>query len=425
MSQGWVTGDLLGTAFPAHPASLRDGGAAFFTRAFCASGALDGHESVTRITRFQEVSSGSTGRKLLLDVEYDRAHPGLPTELFVKFSRDFGDPLRDRARTQMNSEVRFARLSSVPGFPIVVPSTLFADYHGASGTGILITERIPYGTNGVERQYQKCLDYEMPDPIGHYRALLTTLGRLAGVHRSGALSTDLADQFPVDLRAATVGEPRPLTADRLTRQLLRLDEFACAYPGLLPANVRSPDFMAQLGQQAYEVARKEPAIWSHLAADSDYIGLCHWNANIDNAWFWRTDEGELRCGLMDWGCVSQMNLAMAVWGCLSGAETAMWNHHLDELLRLICAEVRTSGGPAMEPAVLQAHLQIYVALMGITWLLDVPALIRGRLPEGGAEITPSDPRIKGDESVRAPLLMLANVLNLWETGRLGDVLNAI
>ncbi len=273
----------------------------------------------------------------------------------------------------MDSEVRFARLSSTPGFPIVVPSTQFADYQGASGTGILITERIAFGTNGIEPQYQKCLDYEMPDAIGHYRALLTALGRLAGAHRSGALPSDLADQFPVDLRAAAVGEPRPLVAERLSRQLSALAEFVDAYPGLLPANVRSPRFLERLTRQAHDVMRSETAIWARLASDSDYVGLCHWNANVDNAWFWRTPEGELQCGLMDWGCVSQMNVAMAIWGCLCAAETAMWNTHLDELLQLVCTEVHDSGGPCMEPSVLGAHLQVYVALMGITWLLDVPA----------------------------------------------------
>jgi hypothetical protein len=84
--------------------------------------------------------------------------------LFVKFSRDLDNPLRDRGKTQMEPEVRFASLSRVPGFPIPVPQVQFGDYHRRSGTGILITERISYGDRGIERHYHKCLDYEMPDP---------------------------------------------------------------------------------------------------------------------------------------------------------------------------------------------------------------------------------------------------------------------
>ena len=89
----------------------------------------------------------------------------LHTELFVKFSRDFDDPVRDRGRTQMESEVKFASSSLAPGFPIAVPRTLFADYHRATGTGILISQRIAFGANGIEPQYHKCLDYEMPAPL--------------------------------------------------------------------------------------------------------------------------------------------------------------------------------------------------------------------------------------------------------------------
>jgi hypothetical protein len=60
--------------------------------------------------------------------------------------------------------------------------------------------------------------------------------------------------------------------------------------------------------------------------------------------------------------------------------------------------------------------------MGVAWLLDLPALIRKRF---GATAPNSrmDPRIKDDESIRAPLQMLSNLLNLWERHRIGDLLD--
>ena len=174
----WATGDRVGVPFPADPAALRDGGPRFLTEAFRASGVLAGDDIVTAITDFRQVAGGSTGRKVVLSVSYDKRAPALPTELFVKFSRDFDNPTRDRGRTQMEPEVRLASLSRAPGFPIAVPSVLFGDYQRQTGTGILITERIQFGDNGIERQYHKCLDYEMPEPLEHYRALLSALARL-------------------------------------------------------------------------------------------------------------------------------------------------------------------------------------------------------------------------------------------------------
>lgn len=417
MNDRWVVGDQSGLSFPADPATFRDAGVPFLTKVF--------QTPVSEMTRCEEVTGGSTGRKMLLDVEYPEPQRGLQTKLFVKFSRDFDDPLRDRGRTQMESEVKFATLSLAPGFPIVVPRTLFADYHRATGTGILISERITFGTNGIEPQYHKCLDYEMPRPADHYRTLLTSIARLAGAQRSGLLPSHLTEQFPVDLRAAAVGEPPPLTPDRLHRRVTRLAEFADAYPGLLPDNMRSRGFLDSLVVEAPQVLQNEAAIWRCLAAATDYIALSHWNANVDNAWFWTGDDGVLRCGLMDWGCASQLNVAMAIWGAMSAAEIDLWDDHFDEFVEIFCNEVVVSGGPTLNPAALKRQVTLYALLMGVTWLMDVPALVRSRIPDGGAAVRRTDPAIKGDESVRAPLQMLSNVLNLWASSDIGAALRGL
>ncbi len=204
--------------------------------------------------------------------------------------------------------------------------------------------------------------------------------------------------------------------------MTQLAEFVETHPWLVPANVGSPEFLARLGEDVPRVAHHEHTIARQLATDSDYVALCHWNANIDNAWFWRDTDDVLRCGLMDWGCVSQMNVGMAIWGAMSGAETDMWNQHFDELLHLFVAEVHRYGGPDLDPDRLRRHTLLYAAVMGVAWLLDVPALIRARF--GAAPSSRKDPPIRDDESVRAPLQMLSNLLNLWERHRLGDLVDA-
>ncbi|OBH48043.1 hypothetical protein [Mycobacterium mantenii] len=415
----WAVGSRYGVPFPADPATLRSGGTRFLTEAFLASGTLRDN-AIASVTGFSEVAGGSTGRKAALSLEYARPAPNLPTDLFVKFSRDFADPARDRGKTQMEPEVRFAALSGAPEFPIAVPRVLFADYHRQTGTGILITERIMFGDNGIERQYHKCLDYEMPEPLEHYRALLTALARLAGTHRSGRLPAELTASFPLDVAAATVGEREPLSVTKLQRRVNQLAEFAENHSGLLPAC--SPEFIARLREEAPRFAHHEQTIASRLAADSDYVALCHWNANIDNAWFLRDAGGMLRCGLMDWGCVGQMNLGMALWGAMSGAETEMWDAHLDGLLRLFVSEFHRCGGMELDPDRLRRHTLLYASAMGVAWLLGVPALIRRRF-----EAIPNSrrhPLIKDDESLRAPLQMLSNLLFLWDRYRVGELLDA-
>jgi hypothetical protein len=417
---------MLGLQIPAHSEALRAGGEPFLTEAFRTAGVLAADNRVTEITRFEECPGGSTGRKLLLSVAYQKPGPGLFTELFVKFSRDFNDAIRDRAKIQMEAEVRFALLSRSPGFPIAVPGCLFADYHQESGTGILITQRVVFGADGVERHYEKCLDYTMPEPLEHYQALIKAVARLAGTHRAGRLPggpDSIARQFPFDAGKLSVSDRVPYTARQLQNRVARYCEFAASFPQLLPKNLTSSAFTAQLAQQVARFPEHESAIKELLHSQPDFIALCHWNANIDNAWFWRNAEGELECGLLDWGHVSQMNVAMALWGCLSGTETALLENHLDALLALFVAKFQRCGGPAVDVEELKLHLHLYIATMGLAWLMDAPALIQAKIPDLAAIADRFDPRFSTNESARVQLQLMTTFLNLWQTQDFGSLLD--
>jgi hypothetical protein len=419
----WVVGDALGLEIPAHIEALRAGGEAFLTRAFQVAGALAADNRVTRITEFAECPGGSTGRKLLLSVEY--AKPGLPTALFVKFSRDFDDPVRDRGKDQMLSEVQFALMSRTPGFPIAVPTCCFADYQQASGTGVLITERIAFGEGVIERHYEKCLDYEMPEPLGHYKALVRAVARLAGAHKAGRLPAYVDTTFPFEPKKAIAADPIRYDARQLQSRAARFGEFFAAYPHLVPENIRSEAFITKLTEEAPRFLEHQGVIKRYLYSNPDYIALCHWNANIDNAWFWRDAQGEVECGLMDWGRVGQMNVALALWGMLSAAEKDLWDAHLDDLLALFAAEYRGAGGPAIDVIELRLHLDLFVAMLGLSWLMDGPALIRRQLPDLAAIESRFDPRLVADEIARTQLHMNTIFLNLWQRHDFGKALDEV
>jgi len=314
----------------------------------------------------------------------------------------------------MESEVRFASLSRAPDFPIAVPACHFADYHHDSGTGVLITQRIAFGTQPIERHYDKCLDYEMPEPLEHYRALIRAIARLAGSHKGGRLPARVAEQFPFDADRLSVSERAALSATELRGRVARFSDFAARFPRLLPPSITDPKFISQLAEQAVRFPEHEAGIKRFLNSRPELIALCHWNANVDNAWFWRNSRGELECGLIDWGHVSQMNIAMALWGALSAAEIELWERHLDELLALFVTEFRGSGGPDVDPGELRLHLQLYIAIMGLAWLLDVPALLEARIPDLGTAENRFDPRIKSVEALRVRLQMMSTFLHQWQ-----------
>jgi len=420
----FVRGDATGILIPAHGEALRAGGEAFLTEAFQAFGALAPDNRIARIIRLDKCPGGSTGEKFFLSVEYAERQTDLHTDLFVKFSRDFADPIRDsRGKFEMESETRFAAISRLPEFPIKVPAAYFADYHHESCTGLLITERIGFGSGLIEPHRQKCRDHELGDPLPYYQAILKALARIAAAHRSGRLSPDITAMFPYERRAAAAGNSISYDEPRLTELVADYASFAAQCPQLLPETISSPHFIAKFARESVRLLRHEAKIRRFLQSNPDLIALCHWNANIDNAWFWREPSGGLACGLMDWGRAGQMNLAFSLWGCLSGAGLQIWDRHLDDLLTLFTNELHENGGPRLEIAELMLHLRFYAALMGLSYFMESPARIRYRLPNFANASGPLDPLFQRNETARNQLHILSVVLNLWQTRDFGASLD--
>jgi hypothetical protein len=419
----FVRGDATGLPIPARAEVLRNAGEAFLTEAFRRFGALSQSNRVARITQFASFGGGNSGHKVLLSVEYEHAEPGLHADLFVKFSRDFDDVFRDRRRYELEAEVRFAALSRLPGFPIHVPAAYFADFHHESGTGILITQRIAYGSGGIEPLWPKCWDHELPEPIAHYRAIVSTLAQLAAAHKSGLLSPQVEQYLPFDPQTAAEEDPIPWDATQLHTLIARYGAFAAQCPQLLPSAVTSPQFIAQLGRDAVRYLRRQAGIKQFLHADPDYVALCHYNAHIDNAWFWREPSGRLQCGLLDWGRVRQMNVAYALWGSLCGASLEIWNNHLDELLQLFIEEYSAHGGPRLKLERLKLHLDLYVASVGLSMLMDAPTLVLARLPEAATAQGPRDPVFRTNQIALGFFHVFTAFLNLWQMHDFGASLD--
>jgi len=422
----FVRGDATGVLIPAHSDALRASRETFLTEAFQVFGSLSVGNRVTRITRLEACSGGSTGQKLFLSLEYEQPDPHLHADLFVKFSRDFSDKIRDdRGKHEMETEVRFAALSRSPGFPITVPVAYFADYHHESRTGVIISQCIAFGVGGIEPHRQKCLDHELAEPLAYYRVILKSLARIAAAHKSGLLSRDIDTQFAFDPEAAAGRDPISFDASRLHLFVARYADFAAKCPQLLPAHIATKSFIAKLDREAVLFLKHEKTVKRFLQSNSDFIALIHWNANIDNAWFRRDATGALECGLMDWGHVNQMNVAFALWGCLCGAPLEIWDRHLDELLALFAAELCEHGGPRLDVQELELHLKLYVAMMGVSYLIQSPSRILARLPEAARAFGTLDPIFRENETARNQLHIMTAMLNYWQSRDIGASLERL
>lgn len=415
-----MTGDNFGLPIPADAEALLAGGTEFLTTAFRAAGGLDPGNSVTAITESAEFSEGGAGKKLLLTVAYERPGPALPERLFVKFSRNFDDEVRDSARDMMISEANFALLSRGPDFPVKVPRCLFADVAAASATGLLVTELIPYGRDGVEPYYPKCMDYLIPDPVEHYRAIMRDLGRLSGAHRAGRLAPGFDALFPYDRRQASAAFGVHAPEGKLVQWANRMFDFVQRYPDLFPERVRDPALRELFISYIADVLRVNGRIREILSGNQDLVAFAHWNANIDNCWFERDAQGVLHCGFMDWANAGPISLAQAVNGAISAAEPYIWAEHLDELLGVFAEAFAAQGAPRLDPDELRLHV-LLTAVSSVGLSMAAPVAIAREIDDIDTITGPHDDAFRHRYNARVLLHMMTNLLENWQSLALGDL----
>jgi hypothetical protein len=420
-----VSGDLTGVEFPTGVDAFLAAGPAFLTTALRATGALAADNAVEEIVTWREFFGGGMGRKLALDVRYTRPPEELSTALFAKFTREFGDPLREIFSPAMEPEVRFALLSRQPGFPVRVPLCGFGDYSAGHKSGLLITERVAYGEGGIEPIDDKCLDYRIANPLERYQALTRSMAALAGHHCAGRVGAAIEAGFPYDPAAALAQPLIPFDAAHLDGLLDKLEAFAAEAPQLLPATVRDPAFLAAFRPAAAMVLEKEQALRAFLYDQADMAALCHWNMNLDNAWFWRDAAGTLQCGLLDWGGVGQMHLAMAFIGMTCAAECDFLKEHEDALIDLLLAEYHKASGLVLDRERFVLSLKVSIALVGLAWMLDAPSLIRAEIPDLSLLKDRFDPEIRDRFLPRAQLHLMTVFLDTWQRLDLGSAVAGI
>jgi len=420
-----VAGEIFGLEIPADPQTLIADGTDFLTKAFHASGALAANNRVSRIAKAQEFFAGGTGKKLLLSLAYELPTPALPEQLFVKFSRNFDNELWDRARFTMISEANFAVLSRSPDFPVTVPACLFADVEAGSGSGLIITECITYGRHGVDAFHPKCMDYTVPDPVEHYKAILKGLAKLSGAHRGGRLSPEFDKKFPYDREQASAVFAIRVPQEKLIQRANRMFDFIERYPKLFPENVRAPVYRDQFIRDIPDLVAAQDRIREVLYGDAEFIAFAHWNANIDNCWFWRDVRGTLQCGFMDWANAGQISVAQSVSGAISGAEPLIWNEHLDELLAVFIDEYAAHGGPRLSLDDMRLHALLITAVSGLAHSMGAPIAVQRDIQDIDAAESYQDVRFREHENARIQLHMMTKMLNVWQTRGLGDVVRKL
>ena len=95
------------------------------------------------------------------------------------------------------------------------------------------------------------------------------------------------------------------------------------------------------------------------------------------------------------------------------------------VVALFVAEFEGCGGPRLDIGELERHLAVYVAMMGLAWMLDAPRLIQAKVPDLAAAEHRLDARIQESERARSQLLIMTTFLSLWEREDMSRVLDVL
>ncbi|VWX50141.1 hypothetical protein [Novosphingobium sp. 9U] len=421
----FVTGSRSCLEIPTTLDAFEKAGPTYLTELFRASGAIGHDNAVVAIEQWEPFEAGGMGPKLRFDVRYAQEEPGLHRALFAKLPRPFGDPLRELFAPVVEPEIRLYQLTRNAAFPVAVPKLYFGDYDPQTASSLLITERIRFGESGIEPCHDKCLDNRLADPLPYYEALTRAGARLSGSHRAGLLGPSADEAFPFDPDAVDVGAAIPYTPEQLAAKMDVLLAFAAEAPQLFPEGLADPELLHRFASDAMEVLGRERELRRVLNTAPDYVALCHWNLNLDNAWFEPAPAGGLSAGLLDWGATAQMNLGQSLYGMLCAAECEFLAKHRDGLIQLWAEEYRAAGGPAIAVKQLHDYYALSVALLGVAWIIDAPSIVMAQLPEYRELSGREDPRLEGNFLGRAQRQLLMVLLSEWRELEIGRLLHAL
>jgi len=76
----------------------------------------------------------------------------------------------------------------------------------------------------------------------------------------------------------------------------------------------------------------------------EYLAMAHLNAQVDNAYYWRNEAGEMQCGLLDWDGVSFSAMPSCLGNAWMGAEADTMTEHEEKLVRYFVDEYRKASG---------------------------------------------------------------------------------
>jgi len=443
-------GMAYGMDFPWNEETLEKMGPAWLTKAFHTAGSMPKDNKVTKIileTKIK-ITTGNNGGKFLFEVEYEKPDPNLHTKLFAKVPHPLGGATRtDRLSSSVNkqpSELHeinaYRLLESV--LPMKTPRFYFGDISNETSNWIIITERIDFhdfeGINfgppppnrppalpafQIEGPYDKCIDYNLRGEPEEYYMLMTRVGaKMAADAKAGKMGSEelLSKSFrpSPDPKDLTVWRMNPKGASgeapkQVDAKLKNAYKFITTTgTPVFPEWTRTEKF----GHKLFNTMLKANAyaaemnFWMHL--NPDFTSLGHLNLNVDNAYFWRDEEGKLDCGVFDWGGLGLKSAGSQLWWWYYCMDYLDFQKNIKGLLEAYAATYKEHSGLDLDKEDLYVMV-ILSAIAQLSGLVSAVPQITKMCPKKEWDTIKDryDPRIGANVDGKSTIRLYLHVMN--------------
>lgn len=405
-------GDFYGLEFPFTMEQLEEAGPDFLTQAFRAAGTISADNAVTQIVSLTPLGIMGASENAFLTVAYARQEPGLSAELFIKFP-PLSPGHKFALSAQSRNEVALLRFSRNGILPVPVARYYFADYCQATTNYIVITDRVAFGKEPIEPAYRKAQDHMIPAVEEHYKVLAQSLARLVAAHKTGALGREIEALFPyAGARRVFFPIQEPAAAvDKL------IDFVGRIAPHLFVEGAADPAFLEQWRDDLLFGIEHEHTVIDYLHADVDYVGLCHPNLNVDNAWYWRDEAGKLHCGLLDWGGAGQLSFGQALGGMLMMPEPERHLTIVRDSIETFASEYEAITGLILDREKLEFHYKASLYSTAVCYIVGIVVHMFAQFSEAEWKSMANrfDNRLI-EGGLSAGVIWLDNILREWKHG---------
>lgn len=338
------------------------------------------------------------------------------------------------------------------------PRCYFCDMNRKTTNFIFVTERIEYGKfNAWDAKYKpgeilpapgKYRDWSIPCAADMYYAHARAMAQFFAWSqevRKGGLQMDLGfiDEGSVGFKLGVYNAVGPLSwTDRdkwLTEQLqnpqlapaiagsgfgqtvcegfLQLGEQLIKEiaPHVFPKEYMEKSFLARFFKEARGMSYYVPEMSFYSQMMPEYFSLCHPNAQVDNAFYWRDDNGDMQAGLLDFGGIGHNAIPNCVANGWIGAEVDMMDEHEQKLTHFFIDEFEKASGNKLSFDEFYLHLKLahgcvlFGCFANARWLKNIMK------PEEWKSIkTRKDRKIDDIFLVRVYFVQVEMFLGMWK-----------